>query len=66
MRDEYESLKDVLRGMGGSPTADEVSKAMASFGLLMLHLQLLSAPRFRAEFSSCSFGASPLRDQTEN
>jgi len=32
MQDEYESLKYVLRGMGGSPTAEEVSKAMASLG----------------------------------
>jgi len=32
MHDEYESIKDVLRGMGGSPTAGEVSKAMSSLG----------------------------------
>jgi len=32
MHDEYESIKFVLRGMGGSRTVEEVSKAVASLG----------------------------------
>jgi hypothetical protein len=32
MQDEYESLKHVLRGMGGNPSAEEVSKAIAWLG----------------------------------
>jgi hypothetical protein len=41
MHDEYESVKDVLRGMGRSPTAGEVSRAMASLGLPIKNVEEL-------------------------